>query len=105
MNSKLIKLEDGTLIEVAISDDELREVAAKDASWVASSLDRIKPILLNACRPIASMFQEIDREMQIDQAEVEIGFSFESEGNIYITKATATSNLKVKLTLKPRVKP
>jgi Ni2+-binding GTPase involved in maturation of urease and hydrogenase len=105
MNSKLIKLEDETLIEVETSDDELREVSAKDASWVASSMDKIRPILLKACHPIAMMFQEIDQEMQIEQAEVEIGFSFESEGNLYITKATATSNLKVKLTLKPRVKP
>lgn len=103
MSSKLIRLEDGTLVEVEVSDDETSHVSEKDAHDVSSSLDKVKPVLLKACRPIASVWKELNQEMQIDQAEVEIGFSFEGEGNIYITKAKAASNLKVKLILKPKV--
>jgi hypothetical protein len=43
----------------------------------------------------------MNKEMEIEQAEVEIGFSFEAEGNLYITKSKASANLTVKLTLKP----
>jgi hypothetical protein len=38
----------------------------------------------------------------IETAEVTINFSFEGEGNIYVTKAKAGSNLSVKLILKPK---
>ena len=104
MSSRLIKLEDGTLIEVEVSDDEPMEVSAKGAHDVSSSFDKVKPALLNACRPILEMWKELSDEVHIEQAAVEIGFSFEGEGNIYVTKAKASSNIKVTLTLKPKVK-
>ncbi|WP_293056153.1 CU044_2847 family protein [Okeania sp. SIO2B3] len=40
--------------------------------------------------------------MEIQQAEVEVSFNFEGESNLYITKAKAGGNLKVKLVLKPK---
>ena len=103
MSSKLIKLDDGILVEIDASDDEMSEVSDKSASHVSASLDRVKPILLKACRPIAEVWKELNQDVHIDQAEIEIGFSFEGEGNIYITKAKASSNIKVKLILKPKV--
>jgi hypothetical protein len=40
--------------------------------------------------------------MQIEQAEIQIGFSFEGEGNLYVTKSKAGANLTVKMVLKPK---
>lgn len=40
--------------------------------------------------------------MNIEQAEIELGLSFEGEGNLYITKSKAGASLTVKLTLKPK---
>ncbi|WP_346294246.1 CU044_2847 family protein [Sphaerothrix gracilis] len=101
MNGKLIKLEDGTLVEVEVQEDEIQEISDRTAERVNATFDKVKPILLNACRPIADVWQELNKDMYVETAEVEIGFSFEGEGNIYITKAKASSNLKVKLVLKP----
>jgi hypothetical protein len=42
--------------------------------------------------------------MDIDAAEVQVGLSFEAEGNIYIAKSRAAANLTVKLVLKPKAK-
>jgi Trypsin-co-occurring domain 1 len=103
MGSQLIKLTDGTLVEIEVRDDEEQEMSNRAAQTVNSTLDRIKPVLLNACRPVMEVWQELNKDMQIDQAEIEIGFSFEGEGNIYITKAKASSNIKVKLVLKSKV--
>lgn len=101
MASKLIKLEDGTLIEVEVSENKAKQIAGGDADKVNATFDKIKPILVKVCRPIAETWKELNQEMQIDQAEVEIGFSFEGEGNIYVVKSKASSTVKVKLTLKP----
>ncbi|GAB4342863.1 MAG: hypothetical protein Fur0042_05360 [Cyanophyceae cyanobacterium] len=105
MGSKLIALEDGVLIEVEAADDEARQISSRAVEAVNSSFDKIKPILKKAVQPIAEVWQELDQDMMIESAEVQINFSFEGEGNIYITKAKAGSNLSVKLTLKPRPQP
>lgn len=105
MGSKLIELEDGVLIEVEAADDEARQISSRAADAVESSFAKIKPILKKAVQPIAEVWQELDQDMMIESAEVQINFSFEGEGNIYITKAKAGSNLSVKLTLKPRPQP
>ncbi len=103
MASKLIELEDGTLVEVEVPEDQAKQVVSSAADSVNTTFDKIKPILLKTCRPIAAAWQELNQEMHIKEAEIEIGFSFEGEGNIYVTRAKAGSNLKVKLVLKPKV--
>lgn len=103
MSTQLIELLDGTLVEVEVSDDQPREVSWSFAEKVDVTFDKVKPILINACRPIVAAYQELTQEMSIDQAEVEIGLSFEGEGNLYITKSKAGANLRVKLLLKPKL--
>jgi hypothetical protein len=101
MATKLIELEDGTLVEIEVSPDQAQPISSGLASRVNETFEKIRPILINTCRPIASVCKEMNKEMEIEQAEVEIGFSFEAEGNLYITKSKASANLTVKLTLKP----
>ncbi|GAK56721.1 hypothetical protein U27_03684 [Candidatus Vecturithrix granuli] len=103
MGTKLIKLQDGTLVEVEASPNEVEQIASIDyAKEVQESIEKIKPILLKVCRPVISVWQELNKEMMIEQAEVELGLAFEAEGNLYVTKAKAGANVNVKLTLKPK---
>ncbi len=102
MPTKLIEMEDGTLVEVEVSQDEAREISGGLADKVSASFDKIKPILINTCRPITAAWKELSREMEIDKAEVQLGLSFEGEGNLFVTKSKAGANLTVKLILKPR---
>ncbi len=101
MSTKLIKLEDGTLIEIDVDENQVQQISGAMAEKVNATLDTIEPVLINACRPVVAAWKELNKEMYIDEAEIEIGLSFEGEGNIYITKAKAGANLTVKLTLKP----
>ena len=102
MGYKLIRLEDGTLVEVEVDDNQAQEISSRFADHVDTTFEKIKPILIKTCAPISDAWKELNAELEIESAEIEIGFSFEGEGNIYITKARATSNLTVKLTLKPK---
>ena len=102
MGQKLIELEDGTLVEVEVPQEEMEEVAGGGiVERVQNTFEVMHPILVSSCRPIIKAWKELSQEMKIEQAEVEIGLSFSGEGNIYITKSTASANLKVKLLLKP----
>ncbi len=103
MASRLIKLEDGTLVEVEALPNDVNQIAASDAAKkVDESIDRIHPILVRACRPIMAAWNELSKEMDIEHGEVELGLSFEAEGNVYVVRGTASANLVVKLTLKPK---
>ncbi|NEO84182.1 MAG: hypothetical protein F6J87_08005 [Spirulina sp. SIO3F2] len=102
MATKLIELEDGTLVEVEVPDDEARQISSRAADAVNTTFDKIKPILKKAVRPITEVWGELSQEAELEAAEVEINFSFEGEGNIYITKAKTGANLSVKLIIKPK---
>lgn len=100
MATKFIKLEDGTLVEVEVPTDQVQPIAGSLADKVEATLNAIKPTLLKACLPIANAVKEIRDEVAIDQVEIEIGLSFEAEGNLYITKTSIGANLLVRMTLK-----
>jgi hypothetical protein len=81
----------------------VREISGRAADRVKdATIDRIKPIILKAAKPIGKVYRELNRDMEVHHAEVELGLGFEAEGNLYITKAKGNANLVVKLTLAPR---
>ena len=102
MATRLIELEDGILVEAEVPENEAQPISTNVIKEVKSSFAKVKPILISISRPIAEAWQEINKDMEIQQAEVEVGFNFEGEGNLYITKGKAGTNLKVKLVLKPK---
>lgn len=102
MAAKLIELDDGMLIEVEVPEDEAQLISGGFADKVNTTFEKIKPVLLKTCRPITEVWKELNKDVQIEQAEVELGLSFEGEGNLYITRSKIGANLTVKLILKPK---
>jgi ASC-1-like (ASCH) protein len=98
MGSKLIKLGDGTLIEVVTAGDEVQQISGGDK--INATFDKIKPIVLKTCMPIVESVEELRDKVGVEQVEVEIGLSFTAEGNIYITKTTISANVIIRMTLK-----
>jgi Trypsin-co-occurring domain 1 len=102
MINKLIKLQDGTLVEVESDPKDTQLISNSAAQKVDSSIDKIEAIIIKTCNPIMSAWQKLSNSVDIEQAEIELAFSFEAEGNLFITKGKAGANLTVKLTLKPQ---
>ena len=71
--------------------------AIKDAT-----IDKIKPLLERAVKPVAAVYHELNKDLEVREAEVELGLGFEAEGNLYITRAKGNANLVVKLKLAPK---
>ena len=102
MASKLIEMDDGTLIEVEAEPDEIAQISGGAADRVDASIDKIKPLLLSACKPIAAVWDELNQEVDIAQVEVTLGIGFEGSGQFFIAQAKTKANLTIKLTLKPK---
>ncbi len=102
-DTKLIQLSDDTLVEVEVGEDQARPLAGGVAEKVSATFARIQPLLIRICRPITAAWKELNQEMLIEQAEIELGLSFEGEGNLYVARSKTGANLKIKLVLKPKV--
>ena len=110
MITKLIKLDDGTLVEVEVTPEQSQQISGGSvfAKKVKTNLTQIQPLIVQTCQSIATIWQdvhqELSKDLSIEQAEVELGLSFEFGGDVYIAKSTAGANFKVKLVLKPQNK-
>ncbi len=102
MPSKLIKLEDGVFVEVEVPEKQSRQLSGKFADKVKANIDKIKPVLTSVVQPILETWDEVNQKMNVEQAEAELGLSFDLEGNLYITKVSAAANLTIRLVLKPK---
>ncbi len=100
MASKLIRLEDGLLVEVEVTGSEVQQISGGLAEKVDATMDKIKPVLLKTCQPIVAAVKGLREDVDLEQVEVEVGLSFDIEGNIYVTKAQFGANVLVRMTLK-----
>ena len=104
MTSKLIKLQDGTLVEVEATGSEVQPIAGGVAKKVNATIDQIKPVLLKTCQPIVAAVKDLREDVNLEQVEVEVGLSFDLEGNIYVTKASFGANVLVRMILNKKEK-
>ena len=103
MSKTRITLADGIMVEVEATEEEREQVADSGMDErVDSAIDRVRPVLLKACKPVMEVWKELNKEMSVSQAEIELGLGFEAGGNVFIASGTAKANLTVRLTLTPK---
>ena len=105
MATKLIKLNNGILVEVSVEENEAQQIAGGLAEKVNSILEKIQPIVYSVALSMAQTWTQITETLDIvdvEKATVELGLSFETEGNLYIAKGKAAANLTITMELKPK---
>jgi hypothetical protein len=101
MPRRLIRLGNkGPLVEVEVTENQAQQIAGGIAKTVDVTLDKVKSVLLGTCRPIVAAVKDLRTDEDLEQIEVEMGLSFDIEGNIYITKANFGASVLVRMTLK-----
>ena len=104
MASKLIELEDGILMEVDVPENQLQQIAGGGTQImpVQKAINAIEPLLLRACKPVANVLGELNKDMSVNEVEIELGLGLEAEGNFFITKGKTNASLTIKLKLTPK---
>ena len=102
MASELIKLKDGLLIEIDKSGEEIESISGGNASSVEGSVEKVKEVIQKFLSPIHDTFNELNKEMNIEKAELSIGLGFEASGNIFIAKGTTKTNINIKIIMSPK---
>ncbi|WP_417909157.1 CU044_2847 family protein [Candidatus Electronema sp. PJ] len=102
MPNQLIKLQEGLLVEVEVPPDQVQRIAGGLPEQVDESINAVHTLLLNACRPMVSVWNELNKEMSISSAEVELQLGFSAQGSVFLAKASGSANLKVKISISPK---
>jgi hypothetical protein len=76
MATKLIRLDDGLLVEVEVPADQAQQISGGLAERVAASLDKIQPVLRTVATSITDSWRDLSKDVRVNQAELEIGLSF-----------------------------
>jgi hypothetical protein len=105
MTTKLIELEDGLLVEVEAPQDQVNQISGGMPQQVDKAMDTVRPMLLKACRPVVSVWNELNKEMSIDNAKVELNLGFSAQGSVFLAKAGGSANLKITLSISPKSDP
>ena len=101
MSKKLIEIDD-LLIEVESEEIEAISGGSDMIEKVDSSMESVKTLLLKSVKPISEAYAVLNQDVVLEKAEIEIGIGFSAEGNIFIAKGKASTNLKIKLILAPK---
>jgi hypothetical protein len=103
MPTQLIQLlERDILVEVEVTQDQVHKISGGMPEQVDRSIDAVKPLLEKACRPVLSVWNELNKEMSISSAEVELQLGFSAEGSVFLARAGGSANLKIKLSISPK---
>jgi len=104
MATKLLKFNDGVLVEVGVQRDQAQEMSVNAAERLKMNFEAACGLLRQIATPIkgafANLADELKTPIKIETAEVELGLSFSAEGNLFVTKATGEASLKIKLVFK-----
>ena len=72
MSTQLIELKDGLLVEVEAPPNETpKQIAAGAAERVEGAMDAARDLLLKAVQPVAAIWDELNRDLTIEQVEIE----------------------------------
>ena len=107
MAMKLIKLDNGLMMEVEVTRNEIEQISGghgkdKIIEKAKNSMDAVETMLKESVKPIVSAYETLNQDVLLERAEVEIGIGFSAGGNIFIAKGNGSANLKVKLVLSPK---
>jgi len=105
MAKKLIKLDNGLMMEVEASQNEIEMIAGGDdvVENVDQSMGAVKEVLLKSIEPITEAYNALNQEVILEKAEVEIGIGFSASGHIFVASGKASANFKIKLVMAPKV--
>ena len=105
MPTELIELKDGLLVEVdSDPDDNPRQISANAASRADGAMEQAHELLLKAVQPVTSVWNELNRDLTIEQVEIELALGFEASGRMFIAQAKGSASVKFKLTVRPAAK-
>lgn len=103
---QLIEMEEGVLVEVEV--EEPVATRASSRGGVVAVDRRIADVmgtLRAVVRPFASVWTELSREVEMNEATVTLSLGITGGGNFFIAKGETSANLEVELKFKPKPPP
>jgi len=100
--SRLIRLNDGVLVEVDAPGQAFENMAAGAAPQITdAAVTTAAGTVVKVCDALADAVRSISANVKVTNVEAEVGLSFEVEGNLYIAKGKGSASITVKVSMGP----
>jgi hypothetical protein len=105
MPRKLIELNiannETICLAVDVSENPVNRVGRTEGDAIErvdKNFDIVKDLIVRGCYPLTEAFQQLSRDTQATNAEVEFGISFTTKGSVYVVESSGSATLKIKVT-------
>jgi Trypsin-co-occurring domain 1 len=100
MSTELIKLKDGTYVEVQAPPEEFELLSSRRAKLVDAAIDNITPLITRVCDRVSVAMCDLVGRADVEEAEISLSLGFEIGGDVYIARSKADANLTVTVRMK-----
>lgn len=99
---QLIEMDEGVLVEVDVEQPVATRASAGGVVQVDRRITDVMATLSAVVRPFASVWNELSREVEMNEATVSLSLGITGGGNFFIAKGETSANLEVELKFKPK---
>jgi hypothetical protein len=100
MPTEIIELKDGLRVEVeALPAGKLRQTSTNVP--LDAAIGQARELLLKAVEPVTSVWGELNKDLSIDQVQIELALGFEATGSMFIAQAKGNASIKFTMTVRP----
>jgi hypothetical protein len=100
--TSVVMFNDNVLIEISGGPGRAQPITANQIDNVNRNFSDVVKAISNFVEPLATTVQSSLAKLEIESAEIDLGFSFSAEGNIVVCKASAEGSIHIKLSVKPK---
>lgn len=105
MRTGIARTTDDLLVEVEFADHVAERASSSDsAKRIDVAYGSLQGVLEKVAQPFIATYRTLSTNVELAEAEIKLGLSFEAEGGIILVKSKGSANLEVTLKLRP-VKP
>jgi len=93
--------QDGVLVEIELNELEATRVSSSDqAKKIETSYARVQDVLTTIAQPFINTYRVLSTNVELAEAEIKLGLSFEAEGGIILVKSKGSANLEITIKLR-----
>ncbi|MBM0417627.1 CU044_2847 family protein [Aeromonas veronii] len=97
--NKVIYSDDGIGFEVSVNEQDAYEISSQGGSI---SLDNLESLLKKITKPFTSVYEELNKDIEIESAKISIGIKVGVQGSFFIAKSTGEANIGLELTMRTK---
>ncbi|MGY3856147.1 CU044_2847 family protein [Aeromonas intestinalis] len=98
--SKIIYTDDGIGFEVSVTEEFGEYEISSGMNHL--SLDSLEELLKKVTKPFTNVYDELNKDIEIESAKLSIGVKVGVQGSFFIAKSSGEANIGIEITMRTK---